>query len=103
MTSSAEKPAVWAEADVASLAAALMVQRPPARAARMRCSRPSVCAAGSEEDLTGKLRAMGLSLGVLESSANAVSAGALRQDPRGREQKSLLADALNRKKSLPNA
>ena len=27
-----EKPAVWAEADVASLAAALMVQRPPARA-----------------------------------------------------------------------
>ena len=25
-----EKPAVWAEADVASLAAALMVQRPPA-------------------------------------------------------------------------
>ena len=26
-----EKPAVWAEADVASLAAALMVQRPPAR------------------------------------------------------------------------
>ena len=27
-----EKPAVWGEADVASLAAALMVQRPPARA-----------------------------------------------------------------------
>ena len=27
-----EKPAVWAEADAASLAAALMVQRPPARA-----------------------------------------------------------------------
>ena len=27
-----EKPAVWAEEDVASLAAALMVQRPPARA-----------------------------------------------------------------------
>ena len=27
-----EKPAAWAEADVASLAAALMVQRPPARA-----------------------------------------------------------------------
>ena len=27
-----EKPAMWAEADVASLAAALMVQRPPARA-----------------------------------------------------------------------
>ena len=27
-----EKPAVWAEADVASLAAALMAQRPPARA-----------------------------------------------------------------------
>ena len=26
-----EKPAVWAEEDVASLAAALMVQRPPAR------------------------------------------------------------------------
>ena len=26
-----KKPAVWAEADVASLAAALMVQRPPAR------------------------------------------------------------------------
>ena len=27
-----EKPAVWAEEDVASLAAALMAQRPPARA-----------------------------------------------------------------------
>ena len=27
-----KKPAVWAEEDVASLAAALMVQRPPARA-----------------------------------------------------------------------
>ena len=42
-----EKPAAWADADAASLAAALMVQRPPARAREMRCSRPSACTTGS--------------------------------------------------------
>ena len=64
-----EKPAVWAEADVGSLAAALMVQRPPARP-RMRCSRPSVCTTGSassiEEDLLTEAACNGILSGMLE-------------------------------------
>ena len=60
-----EKPAVWAEADVASLAAALMVQRPPARP-RKDALRPSVCTTGSalstlKRISSPKLRAMGFS------------------------------------------
>ena len=70
--------AVWAEKDVASLAAALMAQRPPHGLARMRCSRPSVCTTGSASSTLKrisppKLRAMEFSAGCWSAATIAVS------------------------------
>ena len=66
-----EKPAVWAEEDVASLAAALMAQRPPARAredALLQAERLyyRLRIEYLEEDLTTEAARNGILSGMLE-------------------------------------
>ena len=63
-----EKPAVWAEADVASLAAALMVQRPPREDALLQAERLyyRLRIEYLEEDLTSEAARNGILSGMLE-------------------------------------